>query len=229
MILTVVLLALLPNAANAFKMPSVPGAPGATEESEEKDGSKESTVSAADSQDALVSQFKETLGSILLAQKHFAAAFKDADSEKEISIQIASLAGENCGSDCTKRAVEVSAAASKAIEEKLESKAVISAEGKAHYLKAIPPYLKGTLSAKDLVTTAGDWSKLALGEIKAAGLRKAPKLKKKLDSGMFVAKQTPGLIKNWVEASKKIFTYAKATDIKLDGIKGANDFDMGDS
>ena len=69
-ILTLFLMALLPNAAIAFKMPSVPGAPGAAEESEEKDGSKESTVSAADSQDALVAQFKETLGSILLAQRH---------------------------------------------------------------------------------------------------------------------------------------------------------------
>ena len=88
--------------------------------------------------------------------------------------------------------------------------------------------LPDPLSAKDLATAAADWGKQATGEIKSAGMMNAPKLKKKLDSGMYVAQQTPKLIKNWATATKQLATYAKASDIDLGSVEGANEFDFGD-
>ena len=221
---TLMFLALIPLSSYTLSMPSMPKF-GAKPEPESE--AKEPAASASDSQDALVAQFKDTLSSILLAQKYLAIAFDQADQASQLDAEMTSLEGD-CGKDCLARATKVSVDANKSIGKKLDAQAEISAEGKANYLLAIPPYIKGTLSAKDLATAAADWGKQATGEIKSAGMMNAPKLKKKLDSGMYVAQQTPKLIKNWATATKQLATYAKASDIDLGSVEGASDFDFGD-
>ena len=69
--------------ANAIKLPGMPG------KSDDKAASAEASESAADSQDALVSQFKTTLGSILLAQKYLSIAFDQADQAAALDTEIA--------------------------------------------------------------------------------------------------------------------------------------------
>jgi hypothetical protein len=197
------------------------GLPGTSEKSSEPEASEETAQSAADSQEALVGQFKETLGSVLLAQQYLAMAFDQADQADDLGVVIKSLQGE-CGTKCMKRSIKISEAANKSIGKALESETVISSEGKTNYLLALPPYIKGTLSAKDLLTEAKNWGKQATGEIKSAGMMNAPKIKKKLDAGMYVVQQTPKLVKNWAKATKQITTYAKASNIDLSSIKGAN-------
>ena len=155
---------------------------------ENKAEEEEPTASAADSQEALVIQFKDTLAPILLAQKYLAVAFDQADQASQLEAEIASLEGD-CGTDCLKRVVKVSGDANKSIGKKLDAKTEISAEGKANYILSIPPYIKGTLSAKDLAKAAADWGKQATGEIKSAGMMNAPKLKKKLDETEFDKEQ----------------------------------------
>ena len=215
-LITLILLSLISVSASAM-----PGLPGMSEKSSEPEASEESAQSAADSQEALVGQFKETLSSVLLAQKYLAMAFDDADQADKIAIEIKSLQGE-CGTKCMKRSIKISEAANKSIGKSLESETKISSEGKTNYLLALPPYIKGTLSAKDLLTEAKNWGKQATGEIKSAGMMNAPKIKKKLDAGMYVVQQTPKLIKTWAKATKQITTYAKASNIDLSSIKGAN-------
>ena len=212
----------LPVTAHALKMPG--GLPGMSGKSEE---AAEPAESAESSQDALVSQFKSTIGSILLAQKYLALAFDQADQAAAIDTEISSLEGD-CGTDCLKRVVKISGNANDSIGEKLDAKTEIGAEGRANYALALPPYIRGSLSAKDLATAAGTWSKQATSEIKGAGMMNAPKLKKKLSTGMYVASQTPKLIKNWGKATKQIFTYAKASKIDLGKVEGASEFDFGD-
>ena len=214
--ITLVLLSLI-----SFSASAMPGLPGMSEKSSEPEASEESAQSAADSQEALVGQFQETLSSVILAQQYLALAFDDADQADKLAIEIKSLQGE-CGTKCMKRSIKISEAANKSIGKSLESETKISSEGKTNYLLALPPYIKGTLSAKDLLTEAKNWGKQATGEIKSAGMMNAPKIKKKLDAGMYVVQQTPKLIKNWATATKKIVTYAKASNIDLSSIKGAN-------
>jgi len=215
-LITLILLSLISVSASAM-----PGLPGMSEKSSEPEASEESAQSAADSQEALVGQFKETLSSVILAQRYLALAFDQADEAEELAIVIEGLQGE-CGTKCMKRSVKVSEAANKSIGKLLKSETVITSEGKTNYLLALPPYIKGTLSAKDLLTEAKSWGKQATGEIKSAGMMNAPKIKKKLDAGMYVVQQTPKLIKNWATATKKIVTYAKASNIDLSSVKGAN-------
>ena len=222
-----VLLSFIPLSAHAFKIPGASGLPGMSGKSSESEAPEKPEKSATDSQEALVVKFKETLGSILLAQKYLAIAFDQADQASELETEIASLEGD-CGTDCLKRVVKISGKANKSIGKKLEAEAEINAEGKTNYLLALPPYIKGTLSAKDLVTEATNWGKQATGEIKSAGMMNAPKLKKKLNAGMYVAQQTPKLLKTWGKATKQIATYAKASGIDLGSVKGASDFDFGD-
>ena len=222
-----VLLSFIPLSAHAFKIPGASGLPGMSGKSSESEAPEKPEKSATDSQEALVAKFKETLGSVLLAQKYLAIAFDQADQASELETEIASLEGD-CGTDCLKRVVKVSGKANKSIGKKLEAEAEINAEGKTNYLLALPPYIKGTLSAKDLVTESTNWGKQATGEIKSAGMMNAPKLKKKLNAGMYVAQQTPKLVKNWAKATKQIATYAKASNIDLGSIEGANSFDFGD-
>ena len=223
-IIIATLLSFFPFAAQAFKIPGAGALPGAPEKKAASEAPKES---AEDSQEALVSQFKETLGSMLLAQKYLAMAFDQADQASELETEITSLEGD-CGTDCLKRIVKVSGNANKSIGKKLEAKTEINSSGKANYLLAFPPYMKGTLSIKDLSSTAADWGKQATGEVKSAGMMNAPKLKKKLDAGLYVAQQTPKLLKSWAKATKQIVTYAKASNIDLGSVKGASDFDFGD-
>jgi len=223
-ILSLSMMLLGPMAVHALKMPSVLGSPGKSGDASEF---SEAAESAADSQDALVSQFKTTLGSILLAQKYLSVAFDQADQAAALDTQIASLEGD-CGTDCFKRAVKLSRNATESIGEKLDAKTEIGATGKTNYALALPPYIRGTLSAKDLASAAGSWSKQATGEIKNAGMMGGTKLKKKLGTGMYVAQQTPKLAKNWAKATKQIFTYAKSSNIDLSKVEGASDFDLGD-
>ena len=69
-----------------------------------------------------------------------------------------------------------------------------------------------------------NWLKSATDEIKSAGFRGAPKLKKQLDAGMYVAKNIPKLAKTFGSSTKRVIRVGKANKIEAEG---ANEADFG--
>jgi len=194
-------------------------------DSEAEDSASGSSVSAEESQEALVLTFKETMTLVITAQSRLQEAVGNSEDAQALQLVIDDLNGD-CAKECLERTVEVSASASAAINEKLAAQEALEAEKAEIYMTAIPPYIQGTLKAKDLATTAADWSKQSLTEIKDAGIMGAGKLKAKLEIGTFVASQMPSLLSSWTESTQMVVTFAKSNDMNLDSVEGLNDFDF---
>lgn len=194
-------------------------------DSEAEDTSSSSSVSAEESQEALVATFKETMTLIITAQSRLQEAVGNSKDAQALQLVIDDLNGE-CAKECVARTVEASKSASEEINENLATQEALGAEKAEIYMTAIPLYIQGTLKAKDLAATASDWSKQSLTEIKDAGLMGAGKLKAKLETGTFVASQMPSLLSSWGQSTQMVLTFAKSNDMNLDSVEGVNDFDF---
>ena len=170
----------------------IPSMPGAEPEAEAS-----SNQSAADAQEAIVGDFKAALGLILQAQGHVATAL-------------------GMGEEVT----EASANGEQKIQEKMDASSDLDDDSKKELVKAYPPLGKGTLRMTKLAPKAKDWAKSASSEIKGAGMMGAAKLKKKLSSGLYIAKATPKLIKEWSKTTSAMVSFGKKAGVSTDGASG---------
>lgn len=193
--------------------------------SNNSDSNAESAMSAESSQAALVATFIETLSLVMTAQQRLQNALGNSEEAQILQLSIDELSGE-CAKECMERTVEISATASESIKEKMESQELLEADKKEMYVAALPPYIQGTLKAKDLANEAASWSTQSLTDLKDAGVMGARSLRAKLEVGTFVAGSLPALIKNWGESTTLVLNFAKSNDIDLDSIEGVNDFDF---
>ena len=138
--------------------------------------------------------------------------------------ELESATGECKAKDCLEKKVALSNELTEATEGMKEEELALTEEGKALYRQALPKYAKGTLEMAQIVPVAKDWLKSATDEIKSAGFRGAPKLKKQLDAGMYVAKNIPKLAKTFGSSTKRVIRVGKANKIEAEG---ANEADFG--
>jgi len=180
--------------------------------------------SAAEAQDALLSQFSSALDNLLSAQALLikSGAVKGMSDAKAAELE--SATGECKAKDCLEKKVALSNELTEATEGMKEEELALTEEGKALYRQALPKYAKGTLEMAQIVPVAKDWLKSATDEIKSAGFRGAPKLKKQLDAGMYVAKNIPKLAKTFGSSTKRVIRVGKANKIEAEG---ANEADFG--
>ena len=210
--LFVLLLVIASSASAAFKVPTIPGV-GAAEENS-------SGLSAADSQEAIVTEFKTALGFVLEAQGHVATALGLSDIAESLRAEAGRLSGDDCAQSCLKEVTEASADGEKKIREQMSAGAALDADSKKELAKAFPPLGKGTLTMAGLAPKAKDWATSATGEIKNAGMMDAAKLKKKLGTGLYIAKTTPKLIKEWTATTSSMVSFGKKAGVPTEGASG---------
>jgi hypothetical protein len=196
----------------AFNIPSLPGVSG--------NGGNSSSQSASDAQEAIVGDFKAALGYVLKSQGHVAMALGMEDTAEGLRAEAGRLSGDDCAQSCLKEVTEASTEGTKKILEQMKAGSNLDADSKKELTKAFPPLVKGTLVMSKLAPKAKDWAKSASSEIKGAGFAGAAKLKKKLSTGLYIAKTTPKLIKEWSSTTSSFVSFGKQAGVPSDGASG---------
>jgi len=213
-IITLFLLTVLSTSALAFQFPAIP-IPGADSKEEES-----SSVSAADAQEAIVRDFKAALGFVLQAQGHVAKALGMEDTAESLRAEAGRLSGDDCAQSCLEEVTEASASGEQKIQERMAAGSDLDADSKKELSKAFPPLGKGTLRMTKLAPKAKDWVKSASSEIKSAGMMGAAKMKKKLGTGLYIAKATPKLIQEWTKTTSSMINFGKQAGVSTEGASG---------
>ena len=124
------------------------------------------------------------------------------------------------------RSMTVTSSAQEAIDKKIEEGAVLNEEAKQELAKALPFYARGTVYTSKLVPETKDWGIAALGSIKSAGMIEAGKLKKQLDTGMFIASKLPGYFKSAKDSYASLIAFSKKNEIDTSEADSMLDFDI---
>jgi hypothetical protein len=214
-IVMILMLTAVSNTAYSFGLPDLPGSSGGS------GGAGASGPSASDAQEAIVGDFKLALGYVLQAQGHVATALGLNDIADGLKFQAGRLSGDDCVTSCLKEVSESSAAGEEKIKEKMAEGSDLDGNSKKELAKAFVPLGKGTYTMTKLAPKAKDWAKSASGEIKSAGLMGAAKLKKKLSSGLYIAKATPKLIKEWTKTTSSMVSFGKEAGVPTKGSSGS--------
>jgi len=206
---------ILSSSAFALKMPGLPGS-GADDAKE-----AESTgISASDAQEAVVSDFRTAYRLVQEAQGHVAEALGLKKTADLLRTNAARISGDDCAESCFKETLETSAKGMETIQEAMDKSSNLDDNSKAILSQAFNPLVKGTLKMAQLAPKAKDWAKSASSEIKEAGLRGAGKMKKKFATGLYIAKTTPKLMKEWGKTTSQIVSFGKKVGVSTDGAAG---------
>jgi len=217
---TVGLMALfLASSALSIGLPKIPGLGKKDEASVGASG-----ASAAEAQDQLIGKFNSALDNLLAAQVLLVKSGAVKGMSEAKAAELESATGECNDKDCLEKKVALSAELNEATEGMKEEELALTDEGKALYRQALPKYAAGSLEMIQMIPVAKDWLKSATDEIKGAGFRGAPKLKKTLGNGMYVARNIPKLAKAFGSSTKRVIRVGKANKIEAEG---ANEADFG--
>jgi hypothetical protein len=206
---------ILSSSAFALKMPGLPG--GGADDAKEAESTG---ISAADAQEAIVSDFKTAYRLVIEAQGHVAEALGLKEDAEKRRTDAARISGDDCAASCMKEIAEASPKAMETIQEAMDASSTLDDNSKAILSQAYTPLVKGTLKMAQLAPKAKDWAKSASAEIKEAGLRGAGKMKKKFASGLYIAKTTPKIMKEWGETTSQIVSFGKKVGVSTDGAAG---------
>jgi hypothetical protein len=197
--------------------------PASTSDVVPEDSSDNSAaISAEEGQEAIVTEFKQILSGVALAQVKVLNAYGLKDQAAALEADANLISGE-CDKKCLDKAVAGSMAANEEIEKLNVESAQLDAEGKAILAEAIPPLLINSYGFVKFLPKVSEWGKSAGDEMKAAGFMGAAKLKKKFDIGLFIVSKTPSVVKDISSTAKMLMTYSKENNIE---IEGADDFEF---
>ena len=178
-------------------------------------GSEETAAPAGVSQETIVQNFvaanelvHESNAVLLeaLGDKERAAAVR----EEAASFSTASTEGDK---DALEGSMVLGEETSDFIASKIAEGAEISAEGRAKYADGLVLAIEGLMATKGLAGDAQAFSASAQDQIKSASIMQKAKVTKKLEAGMFVAKELPGFTSRLTENFSNLMAFAKSADI----------------
>lgn len=184
-------------------------------------GAKAAAAPAADvdavaMQDGLVKRYAEAAGYMNAAQAELARAFELKDKAAALEAEASVLgSGATLDKDAIKKNREVSDAASAEIDQKIESGAELSAEGRQHYINSFLPLVKGVSATTKLPAEASTFSDAAQAQVKSASLTEKASVTSKLATGTYLAKEIPGFSSKSMDNLKKVVTYAQKKGIPV--------------
>ncbi|WNH54569.1 hypothetical protein [Stenotrophomonas oahuensis] len=164
-------------------------------------------------QEALVRRFVSSQSHSLQAQTSFAKAFGLAEQVQLLEAERLALSSGSVNVDQMKKSVSVSENAQAAIDERVAAKPELSAESKQHYAEGLVSLVASAAEGQKL---SGESSNFANG-MKNLGATQLATVGRKLASGAWVAKESPGYLKGLYSSSKAALTFAKASKIKVPG------------
>lgn len=169
-------------------------------------------------QEKLINDLADALGDVLSAQ----AIIAEAQGKKELAASLnntsTKMKGGSYTNDDIQGAVTTSQDTIDALGGVMSEGENLSAESKALYAKAVLPYAKSVAKTAKLSGPIKDFTKEAQNAIKSIkNPMEIRKLKKSLDTGLFVGKNVPKLIGSLGKSSKDLITFAKKNDISTKG------------
>jgi hypothetical protein len=168
-------------------------------------------VDPAVQQDALVSSFVAAQGETLLAQIAFAKAFGLKQQADTLQAEHDALGKGPLDKDGLAKLTSTTSDANAALNAKLESETIASAEGKKDYATGLGHYLRAVVQTLALTKQVqGFTASLSQGSMFQKG-----QMLTKLAAGAYVAKATPGFSKVMYDTSKKAVTFATKNKIPV--------------
>lgn len=173
-----------------------------------KSSSSSSSGDVSASQDALVMQTAAAIAMLAEAQSHVALAQGNQELAEQLKNVNKELSGGNTGDikshmDTVKKA----AAAQKKV---IDQKEKMTDGAKKHYQKALVPYFTSAALTVKLKDPAQNFVKDATNQIKSIrNPLELGKIKKSVETGMYIGKNIPSLIKNLLSTTGDLMTYSK--------------------
>ena len=207
----VLFLIMMQHNASAFSVPKVPGLGGG--------GVDVDSLLAA--QGDVVKTLSSSLRNLTAAQILMAEALglkEEAASARELSSSLES--GDLSGKDDIKKAVSNSVSTQEKINSTIAEGAVLSAESKLQFGKSLLPYGKGSFG---MVKTG----QKAKAQAESVSQTKNPMVLRKVGTLLYVAKNTPKLLKTFSGSTKALLKFARSNGIDTSDIESEMDL-MGD-
>lgn len=165
-------------------------------------------------QDELVKRFVSGFENLTAGQAQAARALGlKEEADKLESERDALRSGNVRDKDGIKRTMRVTRSAQDKIDEKLAEGFVLDDEAKKELAKALPFYARGTADTIQLIPVAIKWSTSAISAIKGAGIMGALKLKKRLGTGLYIAKSLPGYVRNAKNSYQTLMAFSRKNEI----------------
>ena len=185
------------GSASAFNVPKIPGVGGGGVDVD----------SLMTAQEDVVRTLSSSLRNLSAAQILMAGALglkEEAAVAQKLSDDLES--GDLSGKDDIKKAVSNSLSTQNKINETIAGGAVLTAQSKVEFGKSLLPYGKGSVG---MVSTGLK----AKAQAESVSQTKNPMVLRKISTLLFVAKNTPKLLKTFSGSTKSIMKFAKSNGI----------------
>jgi hypothetical protein len=167
-------------------------------------------------QESIIKKYNAAKASITKAQVEFLEALDLKDHAAGLQDQQAAFSsGSVVSKDGLKKATKLSEKADKAIAESLAGEQELSEESKAKFVEGLVSYAQGVVDTKSMLEEFGPFLNSVKEQVDAAPVMEKMKVTKKLNSGMFVASKTPGILKDQLVTISKLVDFAKKKNIKV--------------
>ena len=200
-----------------FKMKNPLGALGG-------DAEKQSSGDISAIQNALLLDLTDALGDVLAAQAIIAKAQGNKELAAKLNNTSDKMKGGDASNDDIQGGLSLSSDTVAAQQSVINEGESMNSESKALYAKALKPYIKSVAKTAKLSQPIKDFMNEAQNSLKSIkNPMEIRKLKKTLDTGLFIGKNTPKLIVNLGKSSKDLLTFAKKNDLDT---SGADDIEL---
>lgn len=163
--------------------------------------------------------------SISEAQFHLANAFKQNELAAKIEAEKKALeSGAVSPKDSVNTIQQHSQELSNLMSQAENQGIKLDEESKAHYVKAILPYVLGMVGTNEVAKSAPGFLQSAQSAISSASLTQKLSVTNNLSEGMWLAKELPGFTKDLYDTTKLMLTFAKSNGIEVpqDATKALN-------
>ena len=199
----ILVLTIICGSGFAFNVPKVPGLGGGGVDVD----------SLMTAQEDVVKTLSSSLRNLSAAQILMANALglkEEAAVAKEISDNLAS--GDLSGKDDIKKAVSNSLSTQNKINDTISGGSALTAQSKVEFAKSLFPYGKGSV---EMVSTG----RKAKAQADSVSQTKNPLVLKKLNTLLFVAQNTPKLLKTFSGSTKSVIKFAKSNGLDTSEIE----------
>lgn len=176
-------------------------------------GDKSAQNGAFEAQDALLAKF--VASSQLIADAQLLAAKSLKLDEVVAKIEAEKQAKDGQSVEKLKTAKMTGDNLNSAISKAMNDGVKLDDESKKLYLEAIVQYAAGLVATKSVVDTAPGFISSAKDTISAASITEKLSVTKKLEDGLYIAKEAPGYAKSLWETSNTMISFAKSNNIEV--------------
>lgn len=168
-------------------------------------------------QEALVRRYMTAAASVNEAQIKFAKALNMKKEAAALQDQQKVLTSGSVIADAKslKKMTKLSKSTNKAISENMQQEKNLSKEAKAEISKGLVYLAASIVETKNMIDEFEPFIESAQSQISSVSPMKMRKIKKKLDSGLYVATKTPGQLANLTTTATKMISFAQSNNIKI--------------